>query len=277
MKGSELNQTARSWTLVTFGEGGEDRVTYLGSGEWWGDRCFEVIIPEDAEVLPLCWGRVFSVSKLAIQRDISQEFYLEMLKSRDIVAIQAIPEEYWTLEVFKIAITIDAAVYHGQFLRKVPSLAVDEATVLELTLLAASDAHRCPLFRIPVKYRTPEVCLVSVRQTGNVGCVLVESLTTSVCLAAVSRNCYSFKALPDELKTPAICRVAVYGDAELLQFVPKSCRSLKLYLDAINLNAASIRYVPKEYVEQIQATGNGKEVAMAAPPSVSFDGCVHTV
>jgi Domain of unknown function (DUF4116) len=64
---------------------------------------------------------------------------------------------------------------------------------------------------------------------------------------AVQQDGLSLKEVPEEHKTPELCRLAVAQNGRALRYVPEDKKTLELYRFAIEQNGQVLEYVPEKY------------------------------
>jgi hypothetical protein len=70
--------------------------------------------------------------------------------------------------------------------------------------------------------------------------------TPELCKIAVEENEWALKYVPKALKTPELCKFAVENNAGVLEFVPKALRTSKLYKIAVENDEDALKYVPNQ-------------------------------
>ena len=75
-----------------------------------------------------------------------------------------------------------------------------------------------------------------------------ELKTPELCKIAVESNDDNFQFVPDELKTPELCKIALKLEGANLRYVPDKLKTSKLCKIAVAENGFAIKYVPKEFI-----------------------------
>lgn len=84
------------------------------------------------------------------------------------------------------------------------------------------------LDEVPMKLRTPELCMAALENAGQALAYVPERLKTlEMCKKAVKNSGWALDDVPDTYKTPEICRIALEtslklngGDPEIISFIP---------------------------------------------------------
>lgn len=79
-----------------------------------------------------------------------------------------------------------------------------------------------------------------------------ELRTPELCKLAVQQDGLALEDVPEELRTPELYKLAVQQDGWALKFVPEELRTYKLSLEAVKSNSAALLFVPKEYREELK-------------------------
>ena len=70
--------------------------------------------------------------------------------------------------------------------------------------------------------------------------------------------------VPERLKTPALCEVAVRQNGWALEFVPGALRTQELCLDAVRDAGQALQFVPEKLKDAVQTAVHGED-ALSAP------------
>jgi Domain of unknown function (DUF4116) len=101
---------------------------------------------------------------------------------------------------------------------------------------------------VPEECRTPELCLMAVKQYGGAfDYVPEDKMTQELCFLAVEQNGCALSSVPRVYKTPELCRLAVEQNGMALQFVPGGHRNLELCYLAIEQDGRALQYVSVKY------------------------------
>jgi hypothetical protein len=79
-----------------------------------------------------------------------------------------------------------------------------------------------------------------------------ELRTPELCKIAVSKNGKALEYVPEELKTPEICKIAVSQNGMVLEHVPEELRTPEIYKIAVSNYGNALYYVPKELPEYLE-------------------------
>jgi hypothetical protein len=101
------------------------------------------------------------------------------------------------------------------------------------------------LFEIPEKRRTPEICMIAVRQRGdNLREIPSNLITPEMCMIAVRQTGWALSFVPEGLKTAEICLAAVQQNGLAIRFVPENLRSHHICMAAVQQNGLALSDVP---------------------------------
>jgi hypothetical protein len=69
--------------------------------------------------------------------------------------------------------------------------------------------------------------------------------TPELCKIAVEKNGRALESVPEDLKTPELCRIAVEKSEEALEYVPEALKTPELCKIAMEQDGRTLKYVPK--------------------------------
>jgi len=105
-----------------------------------------------------------------------------------------------------------------------------------------------PLWMVPKKHRTQELCFAAVQQNGDALLFVPDELKTQeFCRMAVHQDGSLLGLVPDELKTPELYLDAVQSDGWVFKFVPEELKTLEFCLAAVQRNGGALASVPEEF------------------------------
>lgn len=114
---------------------------------------------------------------------------------------------------------------------------------------------------VPPEERTYALCKVAagnarkrVKHNQSILCVIPEKLRTpELCLLAVKNNGDALRDVPMELRSRDLCLEAVKRHGEGLTYVPKELRDREICEAAVNEYGRALMYVPKKWITEKMA------------------------
>jgi tetratricopeptide (TPR) repeat protein len=152
-------------------------------------------------------------------------------------ALQYIPEEKITLELYQMAIELN-----GEALHFVPK---DKRT-FDLCYIAVKQNGQA-LEYVPEDQRTPELCRLAIEQYGQaLGYIPKEHRTLELCRVAIQQDGQALYDVPTKFKKSDFCYLAVQQDGCALEYVPEDLKNLELYRIAVEQNGRALYAVPED-------------------------------
>lgn len=147
-----------------------------------------------------------------------------------------VPERLRTRELCEVAV-------HNRPLAifSVPETVLDEPLVVK-----AVSAHGALLRHVPEPLRTEQVCVAAVEAGGEIDFVPSALRTEAIALALVRSGRSLIRALTAP-RTEAVCRAAVARDGSELGHVPQSLRSPALCVLAVKTRPEAVSHWPAAY------------------------------
>lgn len=150
--------------------------------------------------------------------------------------LRHVPERLRTRDLCEVAVHNHPSAIFG-----VPETVLDEPLVVK-----AVSAHGKLLRHLPEQLRTEQVCIAAVEAGGEIDFVPAALRTEAIALALVRSGCSLMHALTAP-RTEAVCRAAVARDGSELGHVPQSLRSPALCVLAVKTKPDAIRHWPAVY------------------------------
>jgi hypothetical protein len=169
----------------------------------------------------------------------------EIAVSKDGMAVEYVPRELRTPELYKIAVS-----KNGGALKYVP----EELRTPTLCKIAVSN-EGWALGAVPEELRTPTLCKIAVSQNGSALKYVPEELPeyTKLCKIAVSQNGMALEIVPEELRTPTLCKIAVSQDGWALELVPEELpQYAKLCKIAVSQDVDALELVPPKLKDKVK-------------------------
>jgi hypothetical protein len=108
---------------------------------------------------------------------------------------------------------------------------------------------------MPKHLLTQEICIETVKNDISLRAVPQELRTPKVCLIAVREHGNNLKDVPEELKTPEMCLLAVQKYVSWgrnLQYVPEKLKTLKVCIASYeNDPDGAKKFIPKELMMEV--------------------------
>jgi hypothetical protein len=142
-------------------------------------------------------------------------------------------------------------------------------TILQNCIITSIQKKGCMLRYIPVKFKTPKICLLAVQQNGSaLQYVPEELITAEMCLIATKSGnsdipkkfwtpelaiaylqsntirIISIDSIPDTILIPELADIQQCG--LMLKFIPDTLRTLEICMIAVKQNVDALQFVPKE-------------------------------
>jgi hypothetical protein len=106
----------------------------------------------------------------------------------------------------------------------------------------------------PTEFHTKEMCEYAVQQNGRALETVPTALRTKeMCELAVQQSGYALVAVPMELLTKEMCELAVRKNGHSLQSVPMGLRTKELCKLAVESRSVAFDHVPEPFKEELKA------------------------
>lgn len=171
----------------------------------------------------------------------------------DGTVLEFVPSEYITPKMCLVAVQ-----NNGSALKYVPN----ELITLALCFVAVqtiSSGYNSAFWSVPEKFKTAELCLAAVQNTGEALEIVPEELKTpELCFAAIQESPSAFAYVPKEFKTPKFWNEVIHRFAES-SYYGGTC--FKFIEDTLGEMAAEEIYLAakKEGLEDLLFVGNFDE------------------
>jgi hypothetical protein len=135
---------------------------------------------------------------------------------------------------------------------------------------------------IPNKYKTKELCEISVKKNGlTLSLVPDKYKTEELCLEAIKQNGRTLYHIPKHLRTKELCELAVKQNGYVLPYVPLEYETLELCKLAIQNNGDSLRYVPKYLITkelcELAVRNDGYSLQYVPDKYIDYNLCLEAV
>jgi len=114
--------------------------------------------------------------------------------------------------------------------------------------LAAVQNKGVALVHVPNKFRVRDMCMAAVEQDGQALVYVPEELQDhALLLAAVGSYGRALGLVPFEKRNKEVCMAAVRNDGNALEYVPNSVKNRTICLVAVQQDGWALRHVPDQY------------------------------
>ena len=103
------------------------------------------------------------------------------------------------------------------------------------------------LAHVPLRMKTPEMCLEAILHDGFLGDVPEAMRSPDICRAAVRQDGLMLQFVPESLRDREVCDEAVRSGGDALSHVPETIRNYEMCMTAVTQDGRTLRHVPRQF------------------------------